>query len=322
MTETHRSRSLPSVQPGPEITVDEHCYTLIYLTWCFEFTSLLENCFWDSWVLLLLELSQPWASTRLSVISLWSGDNEWISFWGRIAFRRFYVLEVWESGWAPRLGYGGEPGGLLSLYTPQSSFKDEEDDQALGLSLLNLLNVLLTSGGPCGKGPCILEITVFSAQFQIICHLLGLTSSLVPFPKIKEKPCPSHSDYLSIKNLPTQPSPHKALLRRETSNISSSVICTGLWFSSLNKLSLPLLIVLGFCGHSLSTSCSIRAPKVTMDPGRSQSPLAHSHAEHRVHFLSHLNVLTGQHRQPGSTTEGQTLAIVVPTVPLGSAKTP
>lgn len=41
-----------------------------------------------------------------------------------------------------------------------------------------------------------------------------------------------------------------------------------------------------------------------------------------VHFLSHLTVLTGQHRQSGSTTEDQFLAVVIPTVPLGSAKTP
>lgn len=109
-----------------------------------------------------------------------------------------------------------------------------------------------------------MEIIIFRAQFKVICHLLGLTSSLVPFPKMKEKPCPSHNDYLSIKNLPTQLSPTQSLPEEGNLQcISSSIMHTGLRFSCLKKLSLPLFLVLRFCCHSLSSSCSIRAPELT-----------------------------------------------------------
>lgn len=109
-----------------------------------------------------------------------------------------------------------------------------------------------------------MEIIIFNARFKVICHLLGLTSSLVPFQKLKEKPCPSHNDYLSIKNLPTQLSLTQSLPEEGNLQcISSSVIHTGLRFSSVKKLALPLLIVLRCCCHSLSPSCSIRAPELT-----------------------------------------------------------
>lgn len=79
---------------------------------------------------------------------------------------------------------------------------------------------------------------------QMICHLLGLTSSLVPVPKIKEKPCPWHSDYLSIKNLPAQlpypPLPSQGKGPSEKANPWVSAIVTHVGgFASLNEPPLP-----------------------------------------------------------------------------------
>lgn len=54
---------------------------------------------------------------------------------------------------------------------------------------------------------------------QMICYLLGLTSSLVLFPEIRRNFVFLHSYYLSIKNLPTQLPLHGSLPRRETSSV-------------------------------------------------------------------------------------------------------
>lgn len=149
---------------------------------------------------------------------------------------------------------------------------------------------------------------------QIICHLLGLTSSLVPFPKIKVKPCPS-PQWLSQHQKPAK----SAFPEKESSwegkapVYSSTVIHIGPWFSSLNKPSFPLLTVLRFYFPLQPCCWGHNGP-------RPQAPLGQSHAELWAH-LSHITVLTGQHRQSGSITEDQTLAIGIPTVPLGSAKT-
>lgn len=77
---------------------------------------------------------------------------------------------------------------------------------------------------------------------QIICHLLGLTSSLVLFPEIRRNFVFLHSYYLSIKNLPTQLPLHGGLSRRETCSVFPPSLFTWVCdFSSLNKPSLPLL---------------------------------------------------------------------------------
>lgn len=111
----------------------------------------------------------------------------------------------------------------------------------------------------------------------MICHLLGLTSSLVPVPKIKEKPCPWHSDYLSIKNLPTQlPSPlsptqEKDPWRRQIYMLLSHyllrLVCLLEWPIPLTQQS-PR-----FCPKAFSPPFSVH--KVPEDLGSSPLPIHH-----------------------------------------------
>lgn len=116
-----------------------------------------------------------------------------------------------------------------------------------------------------------------------------------------EKPCPSPqwlSQHQKPANsaLPWQSPPEKGNLPCNF----PSIIHTVLRSSSLNK----------HPSHSLLSFPSWLQ--------RHNGPRPQAQAG----FCSHLSILTGLHRQSGSSTEDQTLAIVIPTVPLGFTKSP
>lgn len=94
------------------------------------------------------------------------------------------LLEVCESGWTPRPGYGWDPGGFVPLHPFQSSFKDEEDGQGLGLCLLSPFNVL-TLGGLCGKD----SRSAFGDNC-IQCIILNY----MPLTWLDKQPCPLPED--------------------------------------------------------------------------------------------------------------------------------
>lgn len=189
-----------------------------------------------------------------------------ISFRGRLALRWLYLLEVGQNGWTPRPGCEWDPGGFLPLHTSRSCFNNEGADRALGLGLLSPSNVL-TQGDPCGK-----ESRSAFGDNCIQCTILNY----MPLTWLDKQPCPLPKDkgvalsvpqWLSQHGKPASSAfPHtKPPWEGKAQGVSSSVSHTGLWFSSLNKHSSHALLSQVLL--SLSSSCSIWAPAVTMDPG-------------------------------------------------------
>lgn len=118
-------------------------------------------------------------------------------------------------GW----GMCGILGGLFSLHTSQSSFKDEGGDQALGLGLLSPFNVLLTKEAPVEKraglhfGDNRIQCTISNYM-----PLTWLDKQPCPLPKDKGEALSFHTVIISAsKTCQLSFHPHKALLRRESS---------------------------------------------------------------------------------------------------------
>ena len=110
---------------------------------------------------------------------------------------------------------------------------------------------------PMGKrAGLLLEIIIFRAQVKLDATYSAWQAALSPSQRRGRSLAFPHSDYLSIKNLPTQLSPDKALLRRETSDVLPPVLFT--W-----SCDLPPRINISLTPYSPFHPGS----KVTMDPG-------------------------------------------------------
>ena len=133
-------------------------------------------------------------SERPQFLSVWNGHNSTgISSWGRLAIRRFYLLEGWQRGRTPSLGCRWGPGEFLPPAPPRAPLKTRK---------MTRLRALVCSASRMSFWP---KETLWERE-QVFSWRLSYSehkSNWMPLTRLDKQPCPLPKDEGEALSFPT-----------------------------------------------------------------------------------------------------------------------